>query len=122
MPARVVDASVLAAIAFAEPRADEAVVLLTGNFLFAPELLPFELCSVAWKKTRRYPEQRSVFKKALDFALRIDVTLVPVPIDEILSLALTTSLAVYDAAYLYVAKRLRCPPVTFDARLARQAV
>ena len=122
MPAKVVDASVLAAIAFAEPRADEAAMLLAGNFLFAPELLPFELCSVAWKKTRRYPEQRSMFEKALDLALRINVTLVPVPIDELLALALATSLAVYDAAYLYVAKRLRCPLVTFDAGLARQAV
>jgi predicted nucleic acid-binding protein len=63
-----------------------------------------------------------VFEKALDLALQIDVTLVPVPIDEILSLALATSLAVYDAAYLYVARRLRCPLVTFDARLAGQAV
>ncbi len=39
MPARVVDASVVAAIAFAEPRAQEALALLGTDDLYAPSLL-----------------------------------------------------------------------------------
>ena len=43
MAARVVDASVLAAKVFGEPRADEADALLQGADLYAPELLAYEL-------------------------------------------------------------------------------
>jgi hypothetical protein len=41
MPVKVVDASVLAALAFGEPRADEAASLLSGADLYAPDLLPY---------------------------------------------------------------------------------
>jgi hypothetical protein len=47
---RVVDASVLAAVAFIEPRAQEAKDLLLEGTLHAPTILPIELCSVALKK------------------------------------------------------------------------
>ena len=47
MPAKVVDASVLAAMAFGEPLADEAARLLSGADVYAPDLLPYELTSVA---------------------------------------------------------------------------
>jgi predicted nucleic acid-binding protein len=52
MPDRVVDASVIAAMVFEEPRADEAEDLLRDATLFAPEILPYELASVALKKTQ----------------------------------------------------------------------
>lgn len=57
MPVKVVDASVLAALAFGEPRADEAASLLSGADLYAPNLLPYEMASVAIKKIERYPAQ-----------------------------------------------------------------
>ena len=41
------DASVIAVIAFAEPRADEAEALLEDADLSAPTLLAYELTSVA---------------------------------------------------------------------------
>jgi len=65
MPARVADASVVAAIAFGEPRAMEAARLLSDAALFAPNLLPYELASVAWKKVRERPRQRRLISLAL---------------------------------------------------------
>jgi len=41
MPVKVGDASVLAALAFGESRADEAATLLSGADLYAPELLSY---------------------------------------------------------------------------------
>ena len=55
MPDRVVDASVIAAMVFEEPRADEAEDLLRDATLFASEILPYELASVALKKSRGLP-------------------------------------------------------------------
>lgn len=44
----------LAAVAFGEPQADEAVELLGGAVLHEPTLLAYELASAAHKKALRY--------------------------------------------------------------------
>lgn len=75
MPAKVVDASVLAAVAFGEPRADEATALLSGADLYAPDLLPYELASVALRKSPRYPEQARQIASALEAVLSLDISL-----------------------------------------------
>ena len=121
MPDKVVDASVIAALAFLESRAEEARDLLGNATLFAPEILPYELASVALKKTRDLPSGRFDIATRLRDALSLEVELVPVEPQELLELALKTNLTVYDAAYLQIARRLGCPLVTFDAKLARHA-
>ncbi|HZC46733.1 MAG TPA: type II toxin-antitoxin system VapC family toxin [Candidatus Acidoferrum sp.] len=120
MPDKVVDASVIAALAFGESRADEAEELLRDVNLFAPEIFPYELASVALKKIRIAPSRRLDIAMQLRAALEIGVELVPTAPLELLNLALQTNLTIYDAAYLQTARRLQCPLVTFDAKLARQ--
>ena len=117
----VVDASILAAIAFEEPRADEAAALISGVTLYAPDLLPYELCNVARKKSLRDPARARVIAAALEVALPFGLTLVPIPAVGLLSLATATGLTAYDAAYLWLARRLKCELLTFDERLARAA-
>jgi predicted nucleic acid-binding protein len=121
MPDRVVDASVLVALAFGEPRAAEARELINGATLHAPSILLYELCSAAWQKTRRHPDRAETMASSLRLALAADVALQPVPPRELLSLAVETGLIVYDASYLWVARDLGCELLTFDARLARAA-
>ncbi len=121
MPDKVVDASVIAALAFLEPRAAEARDLLRNATLFAPEILPFELASVALKKSRSLHSGRSDVSSGLRDALSLEVELVRIAPLALLELALETNLSVYDAAYLQIARRLGCALVTFDAKLARQA-
>jgi predicted nucleic acid-binding protein len=121
MPDKVVDASVIAAMAFEESRADEAEDLLQDASLFAPEIFPYELASVALKKTRLVPSRRFDIAMRLRTALSIRIELVPIEPLELLKLALETNLTIYDAAYLQTARRLECPLVTFDAKLARHA-
>jgi len=121
MPDKVVDASVIAALAFEESRADEAEDLLRNATLLAPEILPIELTSVALKKIRALPSARFNIESRLRAALSLEVELIRIAPLEVLELALDTGLSIYDAAYLHTARRLECPLVTFDAKLARHA-
>jgi predicted nucleic acid-binding protein len=121
MPGKVVDASVIAALAFLESRAEEARDLLRDATLFAPEILPYELASVALKKTKVEPSRRFEFATRLHGALSIKVKLVATAPLDLLELARETNLTIYDASYLQAARRLGCPLVTFDAKLARHA-
>ena len=117
MPARVMDASVLGAIIFDEPRAAEAYTLIRGFELNAPGLLAYELTHIAQKKSRAYPAQREAIEKALEAALLMHIQWSEVDHVEVLRLALETGLTTYDASYLYLARSLGLVLVTFDERL-----
>ena len=121
MPDKVVDASVIATIAFEESRADEAEDSIRNASLFAPEIFPYELASVALKKSKLEPSRRFDVAMRLSRALSIQIELVPMAPVELLELALETNLTVYDAAYLHAARGLGCQLVTFDEKLARHA-
>ena len=56
MPAKVADASVMAAIYFEEPRAEEARYLIKGDQLYEPILLAYELANVARQKILAIPD------------------------------------------------------------------
>lgn len=115
----VIDASVAAALAFGEPNSDVALELISGVQLFAPTLLHYELCSVAWKKVTRNPSSEIVITQGLTDALSMEVELVSPDHGETLRLALQTGLSTYDASYLHVSLLLDAPLVTFDNRLQR---
>jgi len=118
MPAKVLDASVLGALIFGEPRAKEALSLLEGAELYAPPLLAYELTSVARKKALKYPQLRERISEALEIGLSLDINWTEVDHLEVLRLALETGLTTYDASYLYLARSLGVPLLTFDGRLA----
>jgi predicted nucleic acid-binding protein len=121
MPDRVVDASVLAAFASGEARTDEARGLIDKATLFAPQILPYELANVALKKSKTLPSLRVDIAMRLRDALSLNVRLVRILPFELFRLSVETDLTPYDAAYLQTAQRLRCPLITFDAKLARHA-
>lgn len=119
MPDSVADASIIAAIAFGEPEADEASSLINGANLYAPSILAYELTNVARTKSARYPDQVEEIASALESALSLDLQWVDVDHIAVLRLALATDLSAYDASYLYVARTLGISLVTFDNRLSR---
>jgi len=122
MPAKVVDASVIAAWCFREPRAAEARELLRDFELHAPSLLAYELTSIARKKAIAYPEKAAVISEALKMALAISIHWHEADHPGVLHLALETDLTTYDACYLFLARMLGIPLVTFDQQLARAAL
>lgn len=122
MPAKVVDASVLAAWCFREPRADEAMKLLRNCELHAPLLLAYELTSIARRKIIEYPEKTAILEKALGTVFALSIRWSGVDHPAVLRLALKTNLTTYDACYLYLSQKLRIPLATFDRQLARAAL
>ena len=121
MPARVVDASVLAAWCFREPRAPEALGLLNGSDLYAPYLLAYELTSIARRKAATHSDMLDLVSEALQTALDLPIHWSHVDYTAVLRLALDADVTVYDASYLYLARVLGAPLATFDRKLARAA-
>ena len=117
MPGKVVDASVLGAVAFQEPRFAEAVALLQGAELYAPTLLAYELASIARKKALLHPASAQELVVNLEDALAMDIRWIEVNHLVVVELALTTGLTTYDASYLYLARTLSMGLVTFDEKL-----
>lgn len=121
MPGKVIDASVLGAVVFAEQRAEEALGLIAGAELYAPTLLPYELSSIARRKARRDPAHQERYVEQPELGLAREITLIDVAHPAVCHLALETGLSTYDASYLYLARSLALPLVTFDQRLAAAA-
>ena len=117
MPARVVDASVIAAWCFQESRSAEASRLLQGVELHAPFILAYELASIARKKAVIHPGNVETLEQALASALMLPIRWSQVNHLAVLHMALDTNLTTYDASYLYLAHALSVPLITFDHRL-----
>jgi predicted nucleic acid-binding protein len=121
-PPAVVDASVLAAVLFLEPEAEQARTLLLPFHLHAPTLLPYELANVAANKLRRDEVPAPALAACLaEWGVTL-VDLTEVPPDGAFELAARWRLTAYDAAYLWLAAELRVPLLTFDRRLGEAAV
>jgi predicted nucleic acid-binding protein len=73
MPARVADASMIAAIAFREAEAEQALELVEGTEVHAPHLLAYELARVARKKAAVDPEQREAVLRAHQRSLALAI-------------------------------------------------
>ena len=117
MPDKVVDASVVAAIAFQEPMANAAERMLEEGQLAAPDFLAYELTSVALKKIQQNPAGAETIEEALRDAFKLEIQSIDVDHLTVLRLALETGLTTYDASYLYLARVLGASLVTFDRRL-----
>jgi predicted nucleic acid-binding protein len=116
----IVDSSVVAKWFLPEEHSDEARALLTGAVeLIAPDLMPIEVASVAWKRV-----QRGELTAEEATALVHDLVTLPVRIEpsdnlieSALELALVTKRTVYDCLYVALAVAHDCEFVTADERL-----
>ena len=117
MPDKVIDASALAAIAFAEPGADAVIDEIDGHRLHAPTLVVFELMNVAWKRSKKQPAATALFLEALEVIEGIGLRFRGIDQAEVVKLGLATGLTAYDAAYLWLARVLGMPLVTLDKKL-----
>lgn len=118
MAVSVVDASALSAVLFGEPAAQQVVEQLRGSTIAAPSLLVYELGNTCWKKCRRYPGSAQGLRKAFASLPELELHLLDIEPVEVLALAESRDLTFYDAAYLWLASRLRARLVTLDRRLA----
>ena len=121
MLAKVVDASVIAAWIFRESQASEAAAVLKGAEIYAPALLAYELTSIARRKIKDHPESKTSIEEALKTALATPIHWIEIDHPGVLTLALKADLSTYDACYLFLARSLGVPLVTFDKKLSSAA-
>ncbi len=115
----VVDASAVAAMLFGEPDGATIAAHLQGETLVAPHVIDYEFAHACEKKIRRHVDRREALMAMLDALDEFAISRVPVPIAEIVCLALSTGLSTYDASYLWLATNHDIELVTLDHRLAR---
>src|SRR5260370_42024262 len=122
----VIDASVIAALAFEDAsnqRVVAALERLKVEVGFAPALFHFEVRNALVVKERRGRTTAAQSTEFLFILARWPIHLEPIPEDDaaLLRLARTRDLTVYDAAYLELAKREALPLATLDRDLERAA-
>jgi predicted nucleic acid-binding protein len=120
-PRLVVDATVVAAHLFAEPEAPLAAAALQARALHAPDLIDYELISVALKKIRRERLPQAAVTSALALVDGMAIERHRLDMSSVLRLADRYALTAYDAAYLSLAELLGAPLATFDEQLAAAA-
>ena len=116
---KVIDASALAAIIFAEPEGAEIATRLEAAMLVAPALLSFEITNVCLTKLRQNPARRADILRAFDLRSAFPIEWYEIDHESSLLLAGQCRLTAYDASYLWLARRLNAELVTLDRGLAR---
>ena len=115
----VVDCSLLAAILFNEPSRGEALEVLSGKSLHAPNLIDHEIISVAVKKAEA--KAGATITRGLDSFRKLRLARHSINPQAQFELALSHKLSAYDAAYLQLALALNAPLATYDRVLASAA-
>jgi predicted nucleic acid-binding protein len=115
----VVDCSVIAGLIFQEHWQAEAQARIVDRSLHAPHLLDAEIAQVALKKKRGGANELAVAGLA-EYSDMIIMTH-PVKAADSFELATRYNLSAYDAAYLWLAAKLKAPLATFDAKLGEAA-
>jgi predicted nucleic acid-binding protein len=115
----VVDASAVAAIALDEPDAGELANYLDTQTLVAPTLIDYELANIGVTFARRHPGRRDDALAIVRLALKLRIARVPVPMADVLQLAIRTGLTAYDASYLWLAQSRDAELVSLDKKLMR---
>lgn len=118
---KVVDASAMAALIFAEREAAAVEAILGCAAIAAPGILPFELVNVCLKKLWRSPQDRLQILENFARFTSVRIDLHPIDPAEVLRLAEACRLSAYDASYLWLARRLGVELVTLDQKLIAAA-
>lgn len=115
----VVDCSVIAGLIFQEHWQAEAQARIADRSLHAPHLLDAEVAQVALKKHRSGATELA----AMGLVEYSDMIIITHPVNAVESFDLATryNLSAYDAAYLWLAAKLKAPLATFDAKLGEAA-
>ena len=119
MLVKVVDASALGALVFGEPGAETVANQISMSTLVAPQLLWFELASIALKKAAKHSGRVEPIREAFRMAGRLAIEILSVDHLEVIDLAAQARLTTYDASYLWLARKTGGELVTLDKRLLK---
>ncbi len=124
----VLDASVALAWCFPDESSDYAVSVLhrfKEGTAIVPSIWPLEMANalvVGIRRNRLNDEQFLLVKRLLkELPIEIDPALIERTFDDTVKIAIAHTLSVYDASYLELAQRLKCPMATADTKLSTAA-
>ena len=124
----VVDASVALAWCFADEENDlasRALEVAATQGMLVPSIWLYEIANVLFLGVRRDRLGPGDLPQVIGLFERLQITAVDLALDdlvgEVASLALEHDLSVYDASYLFLARRERSPIATADRRLLAAA-
>jgi predicted nucleic acid-binding protein len=118
---KVVDASAICAVLFAEKEEWHVNEWVAGDSMVAPTLLSYEVANACWKKLRRHPELEPEVLAAYARFARLGVRHLEVNLAAVIMLAAATRLSVYDATYVWLARALGVELISLDRRLLQAA-
>ena len=124
----VVDASAILKLLIEEPGSAEARLFFSRldspepPALYVPDLLYVECANIVWKYVRRHHYAPRSAEAALTALAALSLQAVPTQrlFQEAFRLSVRHQISAYDACYLALAQRLRCPLVTEDLDLTRK--
>ena len=118
MPGVVIDASALVELLLGRPRAPAVRAALVDSETIAPQHLDVEILSALRSLARRGEIAESRARVALRRLATSRIERYPLPplLDD--AWVLREHVSAYDAVYLALARRLSCPLLTADRRLA----
>ena len=119
MTIKVVDASALGALLFAEPDAEEVMNALSDAMLIAPSLIHYELAGICLQKIHKHPSKANELIVAFQMAGRLAIETVAVKHLEVIDLAKRSQLTTCDVCYLWLAQKAGVSLVTLDKRLKK---
>jgi predicted nucleic acid-binding protein len=116
-----IDTSAVLAVVLNEPTRAKLLKITRGAELRSPGSLPWEVGNACSALVRRGRLDADTAASALQSFQRIPIQLVPVELDEAVSLAAVHGLYAYDAYMIVCALRHRTPLLTLDGAMARTA-
>ncbi len=120
----VVDASVAVAVILTEPECGEALsTLKTTDILHAPSLLVYEVTNSIAAAVRRErmteTESHIAVARFNELPWSFETHAGTLRVDDVLQLAIRHRLSAYNASYLELALRCKCPIATLDFELRK---
>ena len=113
----VTDTNIFLAVVLSEPEKEDIIRLTSEANAISPEILPYEIGNALSAMVKRKQLTHDEALLAFEVSNSISVRLVPVDIQQALSLALEYNIYAYDAYFLQCARRLSCPLITLDKRM-----
>lgn len=116
--------AVMATLLPDEKKTDQAKKIITllknpKNQFFAPQLLMFEAGNVLHSAVISHRITPQASQKIIQTLLQLPIQIQNTDPQQTLQLSLAHNLSFYDAAYLHLSQKLKCPLISLDKKLVQ---
>lgn len=117
----IADTNTFIAVALNEPEKDYIIQLTEGCDLAAPDVLPFEIGNALTAMMKKGTLPSDDIQRSWEIIQHIPVELRRIDIQSALHIAARFNIYAYDAYFLECAGNLKCPLITLDQGMKRNA-